>query len=56
MTNKRSTRATRSVAMSRLNFDFTDKAIEQLDDLKKKLGAGSRTEAASMAIHGRLVK
>jgi len=49
MTNKRSTRATRSVAMSRLNFDFTDKAIEQLDDLKKKLGAGSRAEVVRYA-------
>lgn len=49
MTNKLSTRATRSVATTHLNFDFTDKAIEQLDDLKKKLGVGNRAEVVRYA-------
>ncbi len=50
MTNKHSTRTTRSVAATRLNFDFTDKAIEQLDDLKEKLSVTSRAEAIRYAI------
>jgi hypothetical protein len=49
MTTKRRTHATRSITMSRLNFDYTDKAIEQLDDLKKRLGVGSRAEVVRYA-------
>lgn len=49
MTNKRITRATHSAPESRLNFDFTDKAIEQLDDLKKKLGVGSCADVVRYA-------
>jgi len=49
MTNKSRTPATRNVAMSRLNFDFTDKAIKQLDNLKNKLGVTSRAEVVRYA-------
>lgn len=33
----------------RLNFDYTDAGVKQLDDLKEKLGVGSRAEVMRYA-------
>lgn len=35
--------------MNRLNFDYTTEGMKQLDDLKKKLGVGSRAEVVRYA-------
>ena len=35
--------------MQRLNFDYTNEGMKQLDDLKKKLGVGSRAEVVRYA-------
>ena len=35
--------------MARINFDYTQDAVKQLDDLKVKLGVGSRAEVIRYA-------
>ena len=37
------------MSTNRLNFDYTTEGMKQLDDLKKKLGVGSRAEVVRYA-------